>query len=682
MEHMQRSITLVFAPFAALSLHAQCPVGEVAVEIQVLTNNDGYETYWQLVPHGQPCGAAMIAEGGNLYLDCDSGGTQSQVMGGYGNNTTYVEGPWCLTEGAQFDVWAIDDWGDQQASISAYVDGVPVYVSGFEWEPTVIHTFGAQVSQRDMAVDAVTTAFFCREGDPVIVAGTLKSYGQQTVNSFDLVYTIDGGAPVLQSITGVSLNVGDEFEFEHAVPWIATSTGTHDLSVWAQNINGAADDFTGNDQGGSTITVSPAVPQILDLYLTGTPVIDIIADSDEDLLVPRDLDFHPDPARNELWVVNKDTEASGSSTVKFTDAGEATQTFLYQEDVNNWHFMNTSTGFAFGDNGNFATCPGIFDANQNGGDPFTGPSLWNSDPAVYAQPIFGGLGSHIDMLHVTPNSQGIAHDRWNRYWVVDGYNGDVVMHDFKDDHGPGNSWHLDAVIRRYDNDQITRDPNNHIVSHCALDKASGWLYVVDHGGQRVFRINTNSGSVGGAGDYGPWENYVEYSMVTGYDQDVLVTTGLVQPAGIDVRGDRMIVSDHSNGDIVIYDVSTVPAVELGRVHTLQPGIMGVVIGPDGRIWWVNATTHELGRATPGTSVGVVNAVPITFSIGPNPAADRLWFTGALDVRPGSIVDAQGRLVQEFDPRTAGSSGLDIGALKPGAYSIRIGVHVRPLLIAR
>jgi hypothetical protein len=32
----------------------------------------------------------------------------------------------------------------------------------------------------------------------------------------------------------------------------------------------------------------------------------MIADDDDDLLVPRDLDFHPDRSRNELWVLNKD----------------------------------------------------------------------------------------------------------------------------------------------------------------------------------------------------------------------------------------------------------------------------------------------------------------------------------------------------------------------------------------
>jgi len=228
-----------------------------------------------------------------------------------------------------------------------------------------------------------------------------------------------------------------------------------------------------------------------------------------------------------------------------------------------------------GDNGFFSTSPGIFDANQNGGDPFTGPTLWSADTAIYAATIYGPLGSHFDMLHVTPNSQGIAHERWNKYWVVDGFNGDVVMHDFAVDHGAGNSYHGDAIIRRYADFTITKDPNDHIVSHDVMDKATGWLYVVDHGGQRVLRMDTKTGAVSGTGNYGPWETYVEYSMVSGYDWEVVASTGLVEPSGVDVIGDRLLVSDHANGDIVIYNIAVDPVVELGRIQTGSAGIMGI-----------------------------------------------------------------------------------------------------------
>ena len=79
--------------------YAQCGAGEVEVTIHVLTDNYGYETYWQLVPGGNACGEGTIFEGGNPTMDCGSAGAQLQVMQGYANNDTIMEGPWCLTEG-------------------------------------------------------------------------------------------------------------------------------------------------------------------------------------------------------------------------------------------------------------------------------------------------------------------------------------------------------------------------------------------------------------------------------------------------------------------------------------------------------------------------------------------------------------------------------------------------------
>ena len=57
-----------------LALLAQCGAGEVEVTIEVTTDDYGYETYWQLVPGGNPCGTGTIFAGGNLTMSCSAGG--------------------------------------------------------------------------------------------------------------------------------------------------------------------------------------------------------------------------------------------------------------------------------------------------------------------------------------------------------------------------------------------------------------------------------------------------------------------------------------------------------------------------------------------------------------------------------------------------------------------------------
>jgi hypothetical protein len=654
---------------------AQCPSGQSEVYIEVITDEYGYETYWELLPAGSNCGVGTIFSGGNTTVGCDGAGDQQQIEQGYPNDAEIMEGPWCLTDNAQYDIYWGDDWGDGGGTFNVIINGMVVEQFTGVGTSDVFTFTVAPPAAYDMTVERSRVPLFSRVGDVNVVHGDVKNLGGTTITSFDLNYSVDGAAPVVMNVTGVSIAPFEMYSFQHDVTWQPSIEGDHVVTVWASNLNGENDMVPDNDVATTDAHVSEAIPMLVDHYLFGTPTVEMIADDDNDVLVPRDLSFHPDPARNELWVINKDVENTGGSTVRLFDPnGGANMTWLWQRDPNAWHFMSIPSGIAFGDNGNFATSPGVFDANHNGAPPFTGPTLWSSDPAIYAQPGFGPLGSHLDMVHANPNSQGIAHDIWNRYWVVDGYNSDIVMNDFRMDHGPGQDYHLDAIIRRYADFSITKDPNDHIVSHAVLHKPSGWLYVVDHGGQRVLRLNINTGTVSGPGAFQVFEPYAEYSTVTGYDWDVVVSTGLAQPAGIDVLGDRLLVSDHATGEIIIYDIADPAFPELGRVATGSPGIMGIEIGPDGHIWYVNATLHQVGKVVPDVSASIgENVVASSFDIFPSPANDMIYLPISSGIRADQqleVVDVLGRTL--ITVRAAEMHrGFDVTDLTNGTYTVRV-----------
>ena len=223
-----------------------------------------------------------------------------------------------------------------------------------------------------------------------------------------------------------------------------------------------------------------------------TPTYTMVANSANQVSDPQDIDFHPSRI-GELWVLNRGVQNTGSSTVTITDAGKSTQTFDRRIDGNAWHFMSLSTALAFSpENQNFGTSPGVFDANHNGGTPFTGPALWSSDMSIYARPS-GGNGSHLDMLHESPYSMGIAHEKDNIFWVFDGYNSQIVKYDFKSDHGPGNANHDDGEVDRYIGITVKRKVN--VPSHMVIDKKSGWMYICDTGNKRILRMRINSGTM-------------------------------------------------------------------------------------------------------------------------------------------------------------------------------------------
>lgn len=311
--------------------------------------------------------------------------------------------------------------------------------------------------------------------------------------------------------------------------------------------------------------------------------------------------------------------------MKISNAGESAQTSLWQQDDNAWHFMSLVTGIAFSENENFATSPGVYDANHDGGAPFTGPALWSSDPDIYAG-NFGPLGSHMDMIHESQYCQGIASDHENVFWVFDGNNDDIVRYDFQQDHGPGNDYHSDGIVWRFSEENVAKDPEDIVVSHLVLHKELGWLYIVDNGNKRVIRIDINSGSIGGTPSADQYEDLQEYVEITGYTWETVVEEGLEDPAGIDVIGERMVISDYATGNILIYDISVIPAVLLDEVATGNAGVQGIKIGYDGKIWFVNGLTDELGRLE-FPAVAVIESPTLLPFVFPNLVSD-----GVINIR--------------------------------------------------
>jgi hypothetical protein len=647
--------------------------GQESVTMLVHSDDYGYEAYWEIVPSGNACGTGTIASGGNNAVGCNGAGAQAQAPGGYGNNLNVNEGPWVLTTGAQYDLIYVDDWGDGGFAFDILVNGYQIETfDGIGLGGTFTFTV-EEPPAYDLSVFGSNLYSYVTTGTFNIDAHVFNG-GLTTITSYDLNYTVDGGTVNTHNVSGTSLANYASEDVAHSVPLTISTNGVYQIKIWASNLNGGnADLNTLNDTLTKYVEAGPGIPNILDGYVNVTTTVNQIAGTSNQISSPTDLDFHPVLTNNELWVCNKGMENSGGSSVTIYDAGGAGQTSLYKQDGNAWHFMSLPTGIAFSQNGNWANSPGVFDANHNGGDAFTGPALWSSDMAIYAEPS-GGNGSHLDMLHVSPYSQGIASEKDNVFWVFDGYTNDIVRYDFAEDHGPGNTFHGDAIIRRYSDDAVAKDPNDEIVSHLILDENAQWLYVVDHGNGRVIRIDITTGSdQGGAPNYPQNEPVVEYSEYTGYTQETVVT-GLLKPAGIDVVGDRMIVSEYQAGEIIIYDISTMPAVELERISTGLSSVQGIKVGPNGLIWFVDQNSNGVYKIAAG-DLGV-DELALNFSIYPNPTEGELnVFVDASVEGFVEVRDIQGKLIHSTSITGQGAS-MQLNVLS-GMYFVSLvsnGIH--------
>jgi len=648
----------------SFALFGQCEEGESSVSFEITTDNWGYEIYWELTPTGESCGGSeTIAWGGNSSVGCNG----SNAGGGYGNNTSINEGPWCLTSGETYTILSRDSYGDGGAGFIVNVETFHM----FEFHASSnSETFFFEVNtppELDGELHEIITPSTVYMGS-VSISGEVKNLGSTTIESMNVNYSIDGVTMGSTNLSELNIAPFTSVEYSHPVNWYPPAEGSYELELWITNINDNwLDSVPSNDMASKTVNVISSIPDITPSYYSNGNTfsyIEIVNSSDQ-VFSPMDIDFQ---LNGDLWVVNRGTENSGGSTIRVTNPGSSGQTDLWQQDGNAWHFMSLPSGIAMGNGDSFATSPSVFDANHGNGEPFTGPSLWSNDPDVYAQPS-GGNGSHLDMLHESPLSLGIAFESGNSYWVYDSFNNDIANYNFSTDHGPGNSDHGDGEITRYQGMGLDAI-NSGIACHLEFDSERRWLYFVDGGNQRVLRLDVTTGYIGGNPSWGPHEGLALYKKVEGFTWEEVVVSGLVEPAGIDVVGNSMVVTDHSNGDVVFYDISSMPAVEVGRLETGEPGIMGVVLGPQGRLWYCNKALNKVVLVEPSNVVMSVDAMTSQVEplvVYPNPAHDVITVEGNV----GTIVvfDINGKeVIRDFGTK------INVSGLSNGTYFIEAGLR--------
>lgn len=328
---------------------------------------------------------------------------------------------------------------------------------------------------------------------------------------------------------------------------------------------------------------------------------------------PRDLAFNPSHP-DELWVVSNDDD----STLIIFDASKDTRVHEKRIDAAASHFMEAPTSIAFGGAtttigkpGTFATCQESRNTYNGQAAPndFMGPALWSSDLSVYAVQNPAGLGSHLDMLHASPNCMGIAHVRDNVYWAFGGKKQSgssfeerqepmpaLVKYDFGHDHGVGLDDHSDGQIFQYVENEVKPVPG--IPSHMFFDLGSDLLYVADTGNSRVAALDTNSGTVGD--DLLAQEPLVAYARVDGATlSDVVPASSglLVHPSGIELHEGLIYVSDNSSGWISAFNLQG------ERVNYIDTGLgsgalAGIAFGPDGKLYFVDMKGNQVLRIDP------------------------------------------------------------------------------------
>jgi hypothetical protein len=296
-------------------------------------------------------------------------------------------------------------------------------------------------------------------------------------------------------------------------------------------------------------------------------------------------------------------------------------------DFNAWHFMSRPSAIAFGAEETtvtpdhpgaqdrygtpyitapvtymfpFATCSEAAYGNFTDGAPFMGPSLWTADPAYYNGENGSeeySNGSHLDMVHGTQYCTGIAWERDNVYWAINGTADAFDRYDFGLPHLSGHFYHEDATITRYqwDGDGPVRVPD--VPSNAMIQ--DGTLYVADSGNGRVIAMNIDATGE----DAGTWfsfeglecDRYANAPLSVVVDEATLSAewgAGAV-PSGLGVlNSETLVVANNASGHISLIglDGTVIRTIDTG----LGEGIGGLTVFGD-TVYFVHMTERKLYR---------------------------------------------------------------------------------------
>lgn len=251
--------------FGAITYNfAQCPAGQVNITVDVITDDWGYECFWDLTPAGNGCGVGALFTFGNVgEVSCLTGGSQVATSGGYADNALTTETIGCLTIGTCYDINYVDDYGDGGAIFVVRSNGV--VINTFESADTTItatYSFCAivpPVFDAKLSVSGFKYSLLPKsQAASMINPASIESAGSGTITGAKIDVTVTQGATTLYSASSPTQTIASLASANFAVPaFTPTSAGIYNVNYLATITE--TDEVPSNNNETYSVNVSDSV---------------------------------------------------------------------------------------------------------------------------------------------------------------------------------------------------------------------------------------------------------------------------------------------------------------------------------------------------------------------------------------------------------------------------------------
>jgi len=120
-----------------------------------------------------------------------------------------------------------------------------------------VYAIGGNCNAVDANLVNLTFPGFAMPSTNVNITGTIRNIGADAITSFDVDYTIDGGASVgTYSVTGLNLATGGSYDFTHDVAFNESTEQVYVIEVTISNVNGGTDADMSNNVMSANINVN------------------------------------------------------------------------------------------------------------------------------------------------------------------------------------------------------------------------------------------------------------------------------------------------------------------------------------------------------------------------------------------------------------------------------------------